>query len=216
MKYTAILAAALLFSCSTKENADLLLINGKIWTGDDSLPWAEWIAVKDGKILEVGKHEKPFTGKAVETLDLNKCLTVPGFNDSHVHFASAGHLLLNINLLDVNNQESFTQRVRETSNRLPQGSWITRGDWGAYEAWAMGSAGGDTKKQSFVPHRSMIDSITTNYPVLVTRFDRKMGLANEVALEFLGIDSETGILEGSLLADALKKNPGKIIRTKTG
>lgn len=205
----------LFFACSDKkEHADLLLTNGKIWTGDGALPWAEWIAIKDGKILEVGNREKPFTGKAVETLDLIGRLTVPGFNDSHVHFASAGHLLLNINLLDVNNPESFIQRVKETATRLPHGSWITRGDWGAYEAWAMGSAGGDTKKQNFVPHRSMIDSITRNHPVLVTRFDRKMGLANEAALEFLGIDSETGILEGSLLTDAMKKVPEKPFEQK--
>lgn len=216
MRYYPILGLLILvFACADKkEQANLLLTNGKIWTGDKEFPWAEWIAVKDGKILEVGNHEKPFAGKAVETLDLNGRLTVPGFNDSHVHFASAGHLLLNINLLDVNNPESFIQRVKETATRLPHRSWITRGDWGAYEAWAMGSAGGDTKKQNFVPHRSMIDSLTRNHPVLVTRFDRKMGLANEAALEFLGIDSETGILEGSLLADALKKIPEKSFEQK--
>lgn len=216
MRYYPILGLLILvFACADKkEQADLLLTNGKIWTGDKEFPWAEWIVVKDGKILDVGNHEKPFAGKAVETLDLNGRLTVPGFNDSHVHFASAGHLLLNINLLDVNNPESFIQRVKETATRLPHGSWITRGDWGAYEAWAMGSAGGDTKKQNFVPHRSMIDSLTRNHPVLVTRFDRKMGLANEAALEFLGIDSETGILEGSLLADALKKIPEKSFEQK--
>jgi predicted amidohydrolase YtcJ len=78
----------------------------------------------------------------------------------------------------------------------------------------MGSAGGDTRKRSFVPHRNLIDSITTDHPVLVTRFDRKMGLANAAALDFLGIDSETGILEGTLLTDALKKIPEKSVEQK--
>jgi predicted amidohydrolase YtcJ len=214
MKYFFFASLLLLLSCTKKEEADLLLTNGKIWTGDEKLPWAEWIAIKDGKILEVGTREKPFTGKAGETLDLNGRLTVPGFNDSHVHFASAGHLLMNINLLDVNNSETFIQRVKETMQRLPKGSWITRGDWGAYEAWAMGSAGGDTKKLTFTPHREMIDSITVNHPVLVTRYDRKMGLANAAALDFLGIASETGILEGSFLTDALKKIPEKSFEQK--
>jgi hypothetical protein len=50
-------------------------------------------------------------------------------------------------------------------------SWITGGDWGAYEAWAMGSAGGKNKTV-FVPHKDMIDSITRDYPVLVSRYDR--------------------------------------------
>jgi predicted amidohydrolase YtcJ len=206
-----VIPLVLLVGCARQSNqqADLLLTNGKIWTGDENFPWSDWVTVKDGKILAVGKNENPFDGKAIESIDLEGRLMVPGFNDSHVHFSSAGHLLLNINLLDVNNTEAFIQRVKETTQRLPSGSWITRGDWGAYEAWAMGSAGGDTKKTNFVPHRNMIDSITVEYPVLVTRFDRKMGLANDATLDFLGIDSESGILEGSLLTDALKRIPEK-------
>jgi predicted amidohydrolase YtcJ len=210
-----LLVLSVLYCCSPSvKQADVLLVNGKIWTGDDTNAWAEWIAVKDGKILEVGSAGQSFTGKATGTIDLNKRLLVPGFNDSHVHFASAGHLLLNINLLDVNNRESFIERIKETTQRIPKGSWITRGDWGAYEAWAMGSAGGDTKKQKFVPHRNMIDSIAKDYPVLVTRYDRKMGLANEAALDFLGIDSDDGILEGALLTDALKRIPEKSFEQK--
>ena len=100
------------------------------------------------------------------------------------------------------------ENVKQTTDRLPAGSWITRGDWGAYEAWAMGSAGGKNKSQ-FVPHRSMIDSITKDHPVLVTRYDRKMGLANARALDYLQIDSESGILEGGILEDALEKIPEK-------
>lgn len=197
-----------LFSCTRPEKADLLIVNGKIWTGDASKPWAEWVAVKGEKIHAIGTKDKPYKGEARQTIDLNGRLMLPGFNDSHVHFASAGHLLLNINLLDVNNTERLIENVKQTTSRLPAGSWITRGDWGAYEAWAMGSSGGKNKSQ-FTPHRSMIDSITTQHPVLVTRYDRKMGLANALALDHLGIDSETGILEGPLLEDALGKIPEK-------
>lgn len=202
-----------LTGCPQTETADLLLLNGKIWTGDSTLRWATWVAVKDGKIVGVGTKEVAFTGKATETLDLKERLMVPGFNDSHVHFASAGHLLLNINLLDVNNTDRFIDNVQQTTKRLPAGSWITGGDWGAYEAWAMGSAGGKNKA-SFTPHRNMIDSITKEYPVLVTRYDRKMGLANAKALDFLSVDSETGILDGSLLTDALEKIPEKSFEQK--
>lgn len=203
-----------LFACSKKEEADLLLVNGRIWTGVENLPWASWVAVTAGKIIDVGPANTSFSGTPKQTIDLNKRLTVPGFNDSHVHFSSAGHLLLNINLLDVTNAPVFIARVTETVNRLPKGSWITRGDWGAYEAWAMGSAGGDNRKTGFTPHRSMIDSISADHPVLVTRYDRKVGLANKAALDFLGIDSESGLLNGTLLTDALKKIPEKSFEQK--
>ncbi len=198
----------LFIGCGQKEKVDLLLTNGKIWTGHKTNPWATWVAVKDEHIYALGNNEKPFVGESAKTIDLDNRLMLPGFNDSHVHFASAGHLLLNINLLDVNSTDRFIENVRETTQRLPAGSWITRGDWGAYEAWAMGSAGGKNKSQ-FTPHRNMIDSVTTQHPVLVTRFDRKVGLANALALDFLGIDSESGVLEGSLLDDALEKIPEK-------
>ncbi|MEQ9592379.1 MAG: amidohydrolase [Cyclobacteriaceae bacterium] len=206
--FAILLCIALAFGCSQKEKVDLLLTNGKIWTGDESNPWISWVAVKDEHIYATGNAEKPFMGESAKTIDLQSRLMVPGFNDSHVHFASAGHLLLNINLLDVNSAERFIENVKQTTERLPTGSWITRGDWGAYEAWAMGSAGGKNKSQ-FNPHRNMIDSITAQHPVLVTRYDRKMGLANALALDYLGIDSESGILEGSLLEDALNKIPEK-------
>ncbi len=187
---------------------DLVLTNGKIWTGDDTQAWASWIAIKEDKILKIGK-EGDSPPEAAQTIDLEGQLAVPGFNDSHVHFASAGALLLGINLLDVNNEEKFRKRIEETTQRLPRGSWITRGDWGAYEAWGVGSEGSETKDMVFTPHRTMIDEITPNHPVLVTRYDRTEGLANGLALQELGIESESGLLIGEELLNALKKIPEK-------
>lgn len=197
-----------LIGCTSKDKVDLLLTNGKIWTGNKNNPWVTWLAVKDERIFALGTADQPFDGETIKTIDLTNRLMVPGFNDSHIHFASAGHLLLNINLLDVNSPERFIENVKQTTERLPSGSWITRGDWGAYEAWSMGSTGGKNAPK-FSPHRNMIDSITTQHPVLVTRYDRKVGLANALALDFLGIDAEDGVLEGNLLDDALSKIPEK-------
>lgn len=188
---------------------DRVFTNAKIWTGNDGQAWANWVAVKDGKITSLGVDTSQIP-EAMEQIDLEGQLMVPGFNDSHVHFASAGALLLGINLLDVNDEQKFIQRVKETTERLPKGSWITRGDWGAYEAWGTGSDGTERDKESiFTPHRSMIDSITAHHPVLVTRYDRTEGLANALALEKLGITSESGLLEGEVLRDALQQIPEK-------
>lgn len=200
--------SAAMAACKPKETADLLITNGKIWTGNESYPWATWVAVKNERVIAVGNKDQPYVGQAKQTMDIKNQLMLSGFNDSHVHFASAGHLLLNINLLDVNSIDHFIKNVKETTDRLPSGSWITRGDWGAYEAWSMGSSGGK-EITKFTPHRNMIDSITSQHPVLVTRYDRKVGLANALALDYLGIDSENGLLEGNLLSDALDRIPEK-------
>ena len=213
----ALIASAYLFTkCSNKMEEvpyDLVIYNGKIWTGNESSPWASWVALRADRIELVGKEGEAIPS-AENNIDLRGRLAVPGFNDSHVHFASAGQLLLGINLLDVNDDDLFVERVKETTDRLPIGSWITRGDWGAYEAWGMGSEGGDTKSVEWEPGRGLIDNITADYPVLVTRYDRKVGLANAVALDFFGIDSETGILMGNMLEEALASIPEKTFERK--
>ncbi|MEP5611208.1 MAG: amidohydrolase family protein, partial [Cyclobacteriaceae bacterium] len=181
-------------SCSNSESYDLVLSNGKIWTGEQTSPWAKWVAIKENEIAATGETNAP---NASQTIDLKGRLMVPGFNDSHVHFASAGSLLLGINLLDVNSDSLFRARVIEATGRLPEGSWITRGDWGAYEAWAAGSSGGGEKKRPYEPYRALIDDVTNDYPVLVTRYDRLVGMANKAALDYLGIESKTGVLRGT-------------------
>ncbi|NNF20738.1 MAG: amidohydrolase family protein, partial [Saprospiraceae bacterium] len=211
------LISFLLFtSCKKKTDQisyDLILMNGKIWTGDNEKPWASWIAINNDKIVLVGSETDPVPDSK-SNIDLQGRLTMPGFNDSHVHFAQAGALLLGINLLDVSDSDLFVERVKETTERLPKGSWITRGDWGAYEAWGMGSEGGDTKEAAWEPYRELIDNITIDYPLLVTRYDRKVGLANAVALDYFGIDSESGILIGNILEEALASVPEKSFERK--
>ena len=196
-------------ACTTSEESqdyDLILSNGKIWTGESDAQWVKWVAVKANKIAAVGNENAP---QASKKIDLQGRLMVPGFNDSHVHFASAGILLLGINLLDVNSDSLFRQRVVEATERLPKGSWITRGDWGAYEAWTAGSSGGGEKKRPYEPYRALIDDITSDYPVLVTRYDRLVGMANQAALDYLGIESKSGILRGTKLEKAQAAVPAK-------
>ena len=53
--YLIIVATGFLLACNTKESADLLVYNATIYTIDSSFSTAEAMAVKDGKIVEVGK-----------------------------------------------------------------------------------------------------------------------------------------------------------------
>ena len=187
---------------------DLLLKNAKIFTASDKRKWAKWITIKGDRITAIG-DDRDSLPTAAKVIDLDGQLVVPGFNDSHVHFASAGALLLGINLLDVNDEEGLKREIKAATERLPDGSWITRGDWGAYEAWNKGSDGSQTNTTAFTPHRSMIDDLTPNHPVLINRYDRTEGLANTLALKELGIESETGLLTGETFLEALKKIPEK-------
>jgi len=192
--------AALVFlaGCAAPEAADLILTNGRVYTLDEAQPWAEAVAIRGERILAVGSNGdvRRYTGSATETIDLHGAFALPGFNDAHVHIDATGALLTGANLLDVHEPVAFVERIAGAASRLPDGSWITRGDWGAYEQWAAGSTGREGTAQGgaagpFTPDRSLIDSVTPDHPVLVNRFDGSMYLANSLALELAGIDETT-------------------------
>ncbi len=149
-------------------------------------------------------------------IDLRGAFALPGFNDAHVHIDSTGALLVGVNLLDVHEPSAFTTRIREAAGRLPKGSWIQRGEWGAYEQWAAGSAGaqlaGKTAAGPFTPSRDLIDGATPDHPVLVNRFDRSMYLANSLALKLAGITESTPNPEGGEIVKDAKGRPTGILK----
>lgn len=183
-----------LVACAPRgPDADLIVENARIWTADSTRPWAEALAVRDGRLLVVGTRAevRAHRGGHTRVVNAGGRLLTPGFIDNHTHFGQAGALLLGVNLLDVAADSPFVARVREARDRLPEGAWITGGDWGAYEDWAAGSTGGTAASaaaERFSPHRGLIDSITPATGVLLQRWDRSAYLANGLALAAAGLD----------------------------
>ena len=193
----AVAVLAAFAAAAGAQEADLVLRNGVIWTVDENHPEVTAIAAADGRIIYVGDDGgvQQFVGEDTRVIDLNGRFVTPGFNDNHVHFESTGRLLYGLSLLDVADEASFVERVRDVHDRYSAGTWITGGDWSAYEAWAAGDvaeAGREVNPDDlygdfFLPNKRMIDSFTGDRPVLVRRFDRKVYLANSAALEAAGI-----------------------------
>ena len=157
--------------------ADLILAGARVWTGDSLRPRAEAVAVRGDRIVAVGTREVVMRHRGTQTrvLELRGRFIAPGFIDNHTHFQQAGALILGVNLLDVASPSDLVRRVREARDRLPEGAWLTGGDWGAYEAWAQSSAGRDTAAASRAaarlnPDRSLIDSITPRTHALLSRW----------------------------------------------
>jgi predicted amidohydrolase YtcJ len=191
------------------QEADLVARNGKLWTVDDDNPRAEALAVLDGRFIYVGSDVgvEQHIGPDTEVIDLERAFVTPGFYDNHVHFESTGQLLYGLNLLDVSTESGFVERIRAVDARYTPGTWITGGDWSAYETWAEGDVAAAARQVSsndgygnlFLPDRAMIDSFTADRPVLVRRFDRKVYLANGVALELAGIRKDTPDPDGIIV-----------------
>ncbi|MFQ6044754.1 MAG: amidohydrolase [Gemmatimonadales bacterium] len=194
-----------LAACAASEAVDLVLVNGNVYTLDDEVRRATAIAIDGERIAAVGSDAtiRALAGPGTEVIDLDGAFVTPGFNDAHVHVAGTGALLTGLNLLDVHEPGAFVERIKGAAERLPAGSWITRGDWGAYEQWEAGSTGreraGEIAAGPFTPHRDLIDSITQDHPVFVRRFDGSMYLANTRALEAAGITADTRAPQGGVI-----------------
>src|SRR5262249_33691035 len=106
--------------------ADLILVNGKVWTVDKDLPEAEAVAIWRDRILWVGTSAavQKLAGPRTRTIDLKGRRVLPGFYDSHLHFLSGGQLLSEVNLKDAKDEAEFGERLRKFDRELPKDRWI--------------------------------------------------------------------------------------------
>jgi len=188
----------LLFSvmgCSSP-GADLILHNGSFWTANPDQPHAEAIVVQDGLITFVGSSEDALreSGSQTEIVDLEGAFAVPGFNDTHIHFASAARFL-EFNIMRTGSQEEFVERVKDVTSRLAEGEWILGGMWGAYDEWTEGSSG-SVGREPFSPDMSKIEPLTVQYPMFIRKFDNSEFAANIVALELAGVNPQNPQADG--------------------
>ncbi|KAL2971863.1 hypothetical protein AAZX31_15G221300, partial [Glycine max] len=182
--------------------ADLVLRNGVIYTSDDSLPFADSMAVANGRVLRVGNRSffQELEGYGTQVLDLGGKVVVPGFLDSHVHFIDGGLQMMQVKLRGVNKKEEFIRRIKDAAQSTKQGSWILGGGWNN-DLW-----GGD------LPAASWIDDVTPNNPVWLSRVDGHTGLVNSVALVLAGITNLTDDPRGgTILRTANGEPPGVLI-----
>ena len=181
--------AGLLFSaaCSSPRSggvADLILTGGLVWDGVGSehsaagAPTA--VAVSGGRVLAVGTDEEitSLAGRGTEHFALDGRRLVPGFIDAHTHFIDGGFELASVRLRDAGTPAEFVRRIGDFAAAHPD-DWMLGGLWD-HESW-----------NGELPRRDWIDSVTPNTPVLVSRLDAHMALANTRALELAGVTAET-------------------------
>ncbi len=185
---------ATIMAIAALANQPLLLTNGKIWTGDASNRFVQAVAIDGGRIIAAGTNEDALraAGTRARTIDLHGRLAVPGFIDNHVHFIDGGFELAGVQLRDAATPGEFARRIGAYAKTLPKGEWITGGGWD-HQLW--------TPAQ--LPTRQMIDAVTPDNPVFVSRFDGHMALANSLALKLAGVtrDSKDPV-GGTIVRDA--------------
>src|SRR6202022_4751889 len=130
------------------------------------------------------------------TLDASGKLLLPGFNDSHVHFVDGGLSLDSVQLNDATSAAEFARRIGEQVKKTPKGEWVTSGDWDETK-WTPAA----------MPSKELIDPVSPDRPVFVSRYDGHMALANSVTLRLAGITAQTPDPPGGAIVTARAGTP---------
>ena len=168
-------------SSGNEMSPDLIVVNAVVRTMDASRPKAEALAIYGNKIAAVGstKQIQALAGEKTRAIDAAGKLVLPGFNDSHVHFLMGGFSLSNVDLRDAKSPAEFARRIADFAKKIPKGQWIVEGNWD-HEKWP----------GTPLPTKEMIDALTPEHPVFVSRTDGHMALANSLAMKLAAVHQE--------------------------
>jgi predicted amidohydrolase YtcJ len=181
LKIVAGLVPGLLLA-STAISADLVLKNGKFYTVDTSQPWAQAVAIEDGRLVYVGDADgvSEFIDADTAVHDLAGRFVLPGLVDSHTH---PGLVARSVDYVDLpwtpeTKQEMFDVLVAYAEAN-PEKNFIVGGRW---PTAFFGEEG---------PNRQELDAVIADRPVILKDTSGHAQWLNTRALEVLGIDRDT-------------------------
>jgi predicted amidohydrolase YtcJ len=161
--------------------ADLLFVNGAVYTVDAARRWAEAVAVRDGRIVALGTSDDlvELRGSSTEVVDLGGRMLVPGFQDAHVHPINAGLEQLRCDLSQDHGLEAYLDRIRAYVSSHPTASWILGGGW-SVDVFPGGN-----------PRAETLDGLVSDRPAFLPNRDGHGAWVNSRTLELAGITRDT-------------------------
>ena len=202
MRRFASLALALVATtpaaAQTARSADLIVINARIYTVDDSRPVVSAMAVRDGRVAFSGSVREAMSLKGATTrvVDLKGRTIIPGMVDAHAHLLGLGQSLASVNLVGTKSYDDVIARVTARAKGVPAGTWIIGRGWDQNQ-W------GDTR---FPTHDALTRAFPNN-PVYLQRVDGHAELANAAAMKAAGITLATRDPDGGRLERTASGEP---------
>ena len=185
--------------------ADLVIRNAKVITIDRDNRLAEAIAIKGELIIAVtsdGDIERYIEKAKTKVIDAKGRLVVPGFNDAHCHFKGIDPDY--IDLRYTTDPRTITEKVKEKVALLEPGELIRGGAW-EHEMFY-------DKKW---PTKELIDPVSPNNPVVLSRADGHSVLVNSYVIKKSGITKDTpDPFGGEIQKDAVTGEPTGIFKEK--
>lgn len=162
--------------------ADIVYVNGKIYTVDPAKPWVDAVAVASGKFIKVGSDTevRRLVLDDTKVVDLGGKTVMPGILDLHSHpFITPWYGSMNLSLKNPGDPKSILQEVKSYADANPEKDWILGGQWniGVYPNDA--------------PRKEWLDEIVPDRPVVLLDQSGHTSWLNSKALELAGITEET-------------------------
>jgi len=186
--FYALMALAFFSSCSKKEQADVIVYNAGVYTVNSNFDTVEAFAIKDGKILALGKTDEIRNKySAAEEVDVAGKTVYPGFIDAHAHFFGYGQSLQTADLRDTKSWEEVIQRLTDFAKTHPDG-WLIGNGWDQ----------NDWVNKAF-PTNEKLTELFPDRPVFLNRIDGHAAIANQKAFDDAGIKGEQKLTGGDML-----------------
>ena len=193
-------SSIILHSCYKGKSVDLVVHNAKIHVMDEGLHVAEAMAIKDGKIVEVGP-ERQILNKynAEKEIDAEGRSIYPGFTDCHGHLLSYAKQKLSLDLTGCRSMDELLLRVEKYQSRFNKKFIFGRG-------WDQSLWSNDS-----MPENNKLNQLFPNIPVCLSRVDGHAILVNDACLELAGITPKTKIEGGLIVLNQEDKCTGVLI-----
>jgi len=184
---TFLIIAVISSGCYKTEKADLVVHNAKIYSVDENFATFQAMAIRDGKIIELGAEREIMNRyRADKVIDARTRTVYPGFYDAHSHFLSAAKNKGELSLFGSASEKEMIERTVAFSGKSDR-EWIVGRGWDQ-NLWEI---------KNF-PTKTALDSIFPNRPVYLSRVDGHAALVNQTALDIAGITPETEISDGKI------------------
>jgi len=186
MKVLSILLSILLINIAPLGNkvepADLIFLNGNVYTANEKQPRAEAVAMKGDRIVFAGSNAeaKKYQGGQTRVIDLHGATVVPGMTDAHHHLEGVGFREMTLNLEGITNLQDFLAKLKTKVDQARPGEWVTGRGW-IETFWT----------PPVFPTRWDLDKVSPNNPVILQRADGHGTVVNSAALKIAGITSDT-------------------------
>ena len=192
-------------------NSKLFLYNGVIRTMDPHDPVVDALVMEGGIVRAIGETAilKRWVDDSYEHMDLQGRLVLPGFTDSHTHFAMFSLGLERVSLEGTRTAEEALALLQQKAATLPAGSWVYGVDWNK-NIWPGGKA----------PPLSVTDAALPDHPLRVVSKCGHLTWTNSRGLALAGIEAQTPDPEGGeiereretgILTGVLKENAAELI-----